>query len=106
MFEDSESVINGTTSATELAPSPLTKEAAAVALAGGVIGSKKVAQFAKAASVQGDPDTRRLSQDIADLIGLSAEFKLKGKGGELRIRFSEFYELDALFKKLGIGSID
>jgi ParB family chromosome partitioning protein len=82
------------------------KMAAAVALAGGVIGSKKVAQFAKAASVQGDPDTRRLSQDIADLIGLSAEFKLKGKGGELRIRFSEFYELDALFKKLGIGSID
>ena len=49
-----------------------------------------------------DPDLQRLSREIADLIGLSAEFKLKGKGGELRIRFSKADELDALFKKLGI----
>lgn len=45
---------------------------------------------------------RRLTQEIADLIGLNAEFKLKGKGGELRIRFSQFDELDSMFKKLGI----
>jgi len=82
------------------------KMAAAVALAGGGIGSKKASQLTKATPIQSDPDMRRLSQDIADLIGLSAEFKLKGKGGELRIRFSEFYELDALFNKIGLGSID
>ena len=46
---------------------------------------------------------RRLSQEIADLIGLNAEFKFKGNGGELRIRFSQFDELDSLLKKLGIG---
>ena len=49
-----------------------------------------------------DPDTRRLSQEIADAIGLNAEFKFKGKGGELRIGFSQFDELDSLLKKLGI----
>ena len=53
-------------------------------------------------SPQADPDLQRLSREIADLIGLSAEFKLKGKGGELRIRFSKPDELDALLKKLGI----
>jgi len=46
---------------------------------------------------------QRLTQEIADLIGLSTEFKLKGRGGELRIRFSQFDELDSLLKKLGIG---
>jgi ParB family chromosome partitioning protein len=33
---------------------------------------------------------------------LNAVFKLKGKGGELRIQFSQFDELDSLLKKLGI----
>ena len=47
---------------------------------------------------------RRLTQEIADLIGLNTEFKLKGKGGELRIHFSQFDELDSLLKKLGIES--
>jgi len=42
------------------------------------------------------------SQEIADLIGLNVEFKFKGKGGEIRIGFSQFDELDSLFKKLGI----
>ena len=45
---------------------------------------------------------RRLTQEIADLIGLNAEFKFKGKGGELRIQFSQFDELDSLLRKLGI----
>lgn len=44
----------------------------------------------------------RLTQEIADLIGLNAQFKFKGKGGELIIRFSQFDELDSLLKKLGI----
>jgi ParB family chromosome partitioning protein len=75
----------------------------ALALAGGQIGDKK--PKGRAQLVGGsvlDPDMRRLTQEIADLIGLSAEFKFKGKGGELKIRFSQFDELDSLLKKLGI----
>jgi ParB family chromosome partitioning protein len=75
---------------------------AALALAGGQIGDKKVKTQAQASEVSRDPDTRRLTQEIADLIGLSTEFKFKGKGGEIRIRFSQFDELDSLLKKLGI----
>jgi ParB family chromosome partitioning protein len=71
-----------------------------LARAGGQIGAKPSKKGAD--SPTADPDLQRLSREIADLIGLSAEFKLKGKGGELRIRFSRADELDALFKKLGI----
>jgi ParB family chromosome partitioning protein len=76
--------------------------ATALALAGGQIGDKKAKTKAEAGSPSRDPDMRRLTQEIADLIGLNAEFKFKGKGGELRIRFSQFDELDSLLKKLGI----
>jgi len=72
----------------------------ALARAGGQMGAKKPKQAADSPAT--DPDLQRLSREISDLIGLSAEFKLKGKGGELRIRFSQADELDALFKKLGI----
>jgi ParB family chromosome partitioning protein len=71
-----------------------------LARAGGQMGSKKPKKAAD--SPAADPDLQRLSREIADVIGLSAEFKLKGKGGELRIRFSQADELDALIKKLGI----
>lgn len=77
---------------------------AALVIAGGQIGDKKAKGRQGASSSGADPDMRRLTQEIADLIGLSVEFKLKGKGGELRIRFSQFDELDSLLKKLGIGS--
>jgi ParB family chromosome partitioning protein len=77
---------------------------AALARAGGQIGGQKAKTQADTSSLGHDPDTRRLTQQIADLIGLNAEFKLKGKGGELRIRFSQFDELDSLLKKLGIGA--
>jgi ParB family transcriptional regulator, chromosome partitioning protein len=73
-----------------------------LARAGGQIGMKQPKKGAD--SPAADPDLQRLSREIADLIGLSAEFKLKGKGGELRIRFSRADELDALFKKLGIDA--
>ena len=76
--------------------------AAALALAGGQIGDKKVKSKEGAHSPSRDPDMRRLSQEIADLIGLNAEFKFKGRGGELRIRFSQFDELDSLLRKLGV----
>ena len=75
---------------------------AALARAGGQMGAKQAKKAAD--SPAADPDLQRLSREIADLIGLSAEFKLKGKGGELRIRFSRADELDALFKKLGIDA--
>ena len=76
--------------------------ATALALAGGQIGDKKAKTRVAGLVPSRDPDMRRLTQEIADLIGLSAEFKFKGKGGELRIRFSQFDELDSLLKKLGI----
>ena len=76
--------------------------AAALALAGGQIGDKQSKGKAAEGIPSRDPDMRRLTQEIADLIGLSAEFKFKGKGGELRIRFSQFDELDSLLKKLGV----
>ena len=74
----------------------------ALARVGGQIGGKKVKNEATTEEPSRDPDTRRLTQEIADLIGLNADFKFKGKGGELRIRFSQFDELDSLLKKLGI----
>jgi ParB family chromosome partitioning protein len=77
---------------------------AALARAGGQIGGQKAKTQTDTNTLGHDPDTRRLTQQIADLIGLNAEFKLKGKGGELRIRFSQFDELDSLLKKLGIGA--
>jgi ParB family transcriptional regulator, chromosome partitioning protein len=73
---------------------------AVLARAGGQMGTKKLKKGSDTPTP--DPDLQRLSREIADLIGLSAEFKLKGKGGELRIRFSKADELDALIKKLGI----
>ena len=76
--------------------------ATALALAGGQIGDKKAKTKADGSVTGHDPDMRRLTQEIADLIGLNAEFKFKGKGGELRIRFSQFDELDSLLEKLGV----
>ena len=78
--------------------------AAALVIAGGQIGDKKPKSNSSSVGSNQDPDTRRLSQEIADAIGLNAEFKFKGKGGELRIGFSQFDELDSLLKKLGIDS--
>ena len=73
---------------------------ALLARAGGQMATKKPKKGSDTSTP--DPDLQRLSREIADQIGLSAEFKLKGKGGELRIRFSQADELDALIKKLGI----
>ena len=77
---------------------------AALVIAGGQIGDKKTNSKRGSPPPSKDPDMRRLTQEIADLIGLNTEFKLKGKGGELRIHFSQFDELDSLLKKLGIES--
>jgi len=77
---------------------------AALVIAGGQIGDKKAKSKPGTSTPSADPDMQRLTQEIADLIGLSAQFVLKGKGGELRIRFSQFDELDSLLKKLGIAA--
>jgi ParB family chromosome partitioning protein len=77
--------------------------AAALARAGGQIGGQKTKNQTETGAPSHDPDMRRLTQEIADLIGLNAEFKFKGKGGELKIRFSQFDELDSLLRKLGVG---
>ena len=77
--------------------------AAALVIAGGQIGDKKAKTKPGSVTLSQDPDMRRLTQEIADLIGLNTELKLKGKGGELRIQFSQFDELDSLLKKLGIN---
>jgi len=77
---------------------------AALVIAGGQIGDKKAKSKSGNTPSSPDPDMQRLTQEIADLIGLRAEFILKGKGGELRIRFSQFDELDSLLKKLGIDA--
>ncbi|MFZ4380182.1 MAG: ParB/RepB/Spo0J family partition protein [Polynucleobacter sp.] len=74
----------------------------ALAIAGGQIGDKK-AKSTTPGGISHDPDTRRLAQEMADLIGLNVQFKFKGKGGEIRIGFSQFDELDSLLKKLGIA---
>ena len=79
------------------------KISAALAIAGGQIGDKK-SKSAVASAGGRDPDTRRLAQEMADLIGLNVQFKFKGKGGEIRIGFSQFDELDSLLKKLGIAA--
>jgi len=81
------------------------KMASAAAIAIGQIGQKKTPSPSPSAQANKDPDLRRLAQEIADLIGLAAQFKIKNKGGELCIRFSQFDELDALLKKLGISSL-
>ena len=76
---------------------------AALAIAGGQIGDKK-AKSSTSGGASRDPDTRRLAHEMADLIGLNVQFKFKGKGGEIRIGFSQFDELDSLLKKLGIAA--
>jgi ParB family chromosome partitioning protein len=81
------------------------KMASAAAIAIGQIGQKKTRSTSTSAQANKDPDLRRLAQEIADLIGLATQFKIKNKGGELCIRFSQFDELDALLKKLGIPSL-
>ncbi len=81
------------------------KMASAAAIAIGQIGQKKTRSTSTSAQANKDPDLRRLAQEIADLIGLATQFKIKNKGGELCIRFSQFDELDALLKKLGIPSM-
>ena len=51
-----------------------------------------------------DPDLQRLAREISDLIGLQVEIKTKARGGEVRLQFSRFDDLDAFLKKVGVSA--
>jgi len=49
-----------------------------------------------------DPDLKMIQDKLSDQINLAVEIKQKRRGGEICIKFSQFDELDSLFKRLGI----
>lgn len=49
-----------------------------------------------------DPDLKRIQDRLSDEFNLAVEIKQKRQGGEIKIKFSQFDELDALFKRLAI----
>lgn len=57
---------------------------------------------ARSPVVKADPDLTRIQNQLADQLNLAVEIKQKRKGGEIRIKFSQFDELDVFFKRLGI----
>ena len=71
---------------------------------------KLVTQFALAKKSPGktkqplkvDPDLKMIQNKLSDQINLAVEIKQKRRGGEICIKFSQFDELDSLFKRLGI----
>jgi len=48
-----------------------------------------------------DADTRALERDLAKTLGLEVKLTVKGKGGELTLRYTDLDQLDALLAKLG-----
>jgi len=76
--------------------------ASSAALAAGDLARKSPAKRKPNHLINQDQDYKRLAQTLSDLIGLEAAFKTNKKGGELRLHFSHFDELDSLLKKLGI----
>jgi ParB family chromosome partitioning protein len=56
----------------------------------------------KKAKIKADPDLRQLQEKLSDQLNLAVEIKQKRRGGEIRIKFSQFDELDGFLKRLGI----
>jgi len=50
-----------------------------------------------------DADVRALENDLAKTLGLEVKLTVKGKGGELTLRYTDLDQLDALLAKLGQG---
>jgi len=50
-----------------------------------------------------DADVRALERDLAQTLGLEVELKVKGAGGELRLRYRDLDQLDGLLTRLGQG---
>lgn len=52
--------------------------------------------------VKVDPDLKSIQERLSDALNLAVEIKEKRKGGEIKIKFSQFDELDVFFKRLGL----
>jgi ParB family chromosome partitioning protein len=50
-----------------------------------------------------DADVRALERDLANSLGLEVELKVRGMGGELRLRYRDLDQLDGLLSRLGQG---
>jgi ParB family chromosome partitioning protein len=50
-----------------------------------------------------DADVRALERDLAATLGMEVVLKTKGKGGELRLRYTDLDQLDLLIARLGQG---
>jgi len=57
----------------------------------------------KGAPARGDVNVRALERELSATLGLAAKIKVKGKGGELVLRYKDLDQLDDLLKKLGQG---
>jgi len=50
---------------------------------------------------RGDADVKALERDLSKTLGLEVKLTVKGKGGDLTIRYTDLDQLDALLAKLG-----
>ena len=50
-----------------------------------------------------DADVRALERDLTAILGLEVQLKVKGVGGELRLRYRDLDQLDGLLSRLGQG---
>ncbi|MBU3600008.1 ParB/RepB/Spo0J family partition protein [Polynucleobacter sp. 30F-ANTBAC] len=64
--------------------------------------SKKPLTDKQKSEAKVDPDLKRIQERLADEFNLNVEIKQKRQGGEIKIKFSQFDELDALFKRLAL----
>jgi len=62
-------------------------------------GKKKRA--AKKSTTRGDVNVRALERELGEQLGLVAKIRVKGKGGELVLRYKDLDQLDLLLAKLG-----
>ena len=51
-------------------------------------------------SAQKDADIRKVENDLANMLGLKADLRHKGPGGELRLKYKTARQLEALLKRL------
>jgi ParB family chromosome partitioning protein len=64
--------------------------------------NKKPVLGKQKSNLNADPDIKRIQDRMADEFNLNVEIKQKRQGGEIKIKFSQFDELDALFKRLAL----
>jgi len=54
----------------------------------------------KSIPAQKDADTRKVENDLSDILGLVTDLRHKGPGGELRIKYRTGRQLEDLIKRL------